>query len=284
MSRFHLSDWFTSQPDQVIDLLDDVDIHFQPICAVGGDGSVCGFEALGRKAGADGYKSIEPFLKDIYKAGLRPELEIVTLEKARVFLQMCDAHLEPEVAAPLYVTVNLSPQTLAQRDLLKQIEFSAGLYAHTVDRIRFEILEHSFPHHEQSVILDNIRALHEEGYKLYLDDFGDHPGQDEERLLALHDQIYGIKLSGSLWKRTPEDRNGFLRAVAQAGGRTKNIVVEGVEDDAHLAEVQGMRERHGFRVLLAQGWHPALGASMSPQTAIEAFSRSGAPGPEKNLD
>lgn len=285
MSRLHLSDRFGLNTDQGVSLLDDVDIHFQPICDVAGVAQVRGFEALGRKAGGpDGFRSIAPFLKEIYQAGLRPELEMVTLDKARVFLEMCDAHLDPAVAKTLYVTVNLSHQTLAQRDLLKEVDLSVGLYPQAYERMRFEILEHMFPKHEQGIIVENIRALHGEGYRLYLDDFGDHPGQDEERLRALHDLVHGVKLSGSLWTRGAEERDGFLRSVAQGGGTGKIIVVEGVEEDEHLTETRGMAAKYGFGQLLAQGWHPVLGASMTPQTAVEVLSATAPRGPGQRLD
>lgn len=285
MPRFYLSDRFGLNTDQTVGLLDDVDIHFQPICDVAGGAQVRGFEALGRKSdGPDGFRSIAPFLKDIYQAGLRPELEMVTLDKARVFLEMCDANLDPAVAKNLYVTVNLSHQTLAQRDLLKEVDLSIGLYPQAYERVRFEILEHMFPKHEQAIIVENIRALHGEGYRLYLDDFGDHPGQDEDRLRALHDLVHGVKLSGSLWTRGAEDRHGFLSSVAQAGGAGKIIVVEGVEEDEHLAETRAMAAKYGFGNLLAQGWHPVLGASMSPQTAVEVLSATAPRGPGQRLD
>lgn len=252
-------------------VLDDVDIHFQPINDVSDIPTVIGFEALGRKNGVTGLQSIGPFIDEIHAMGLRPELELRTLEKACCFLRSCDRVLQPDQAESVYVTVNLHPETLMQQGLLDEIETAIDEYPGARSRIRFEILEHEFPEEAEEDIVENIRGLSEAGYLLYLDDFGDTPGQDEHRMDMLLPYVYGVKLSGSLWEREPDERESFLSSLYDAGGHDKVIVVEGVENDDHLAETRTMSEKYGFEKVYAQGWHPLLGASMTPQSAMSVL-------------
>lgn len=279
MNRVKLSSRFGPRSDQSGSVLDDLDIHFQPIFDVSDISVIRGFEALGRKSGAGGYKSIAPYLREIYEGGLRPELEMVTLERARLFLEVCDEVLPSAVSKGVYVTVNLSPQTLAQKEFLDDVDGFVGIYSQARDRIRFEILEHSFPENNHAQIIANILGLSGEGYQLYLDDYGDHPGQDEERLGVLAGHVGGIKLSGSLWKRSEESRIALLRSLNSAGVLHKNIVVEGVETDEQLHVTRSLPEDFGFSHVLAQGWHPLLGASMTHEQALEALRYASSPAP-----
>jgi EAL domain-containing protein (putative c-di-GMP-specific phosphodiesterase class I) len=254
-------------------LLDDLDIHFQPIVDLVGGSRILGFEALGRKTGAHGITSIGPLLKDIHDAGLRPELEMRALQAARNFIRLCDENLDHAHASNVYVTVNLHHLTLAQPKLLQGIENQILDYPSAQPRIRFEILEHPFPRRAHGKIMENIRALSAEGYKLYLDDFGDHAGIDEDRLEDTKQVVTGIKLSSSLWQRDEEDRHRFLDYLASPDLQGKIIVLEGIETDEQIAKTMQMPGEYGFTKVLAQGWHPLLGASMSPESAVELLGQ-----------
>ncbi|MCB1681887.1 MAG: EAL domain-containing protein [Alphaproteobacteria bacterium] len=248
--------------------LADIDIHFQPICEVDEEPVIIGFEALGRKTSIIGTQSIAPYIDEIHAMGLRPELELRTLEKACRFLQDCDRMLQTDQANNLYVTVNLHPLTLMQPDLLQEIDKAIASYPAARSRIRFEILEHEFPEGTEDQILENVMTLNESGYRLYLDDYGDHPGQDEDRLETMKPFIHGIKLSGSLWQRSSEGQESLLDYVASPDLSDKVIIVEGIEDDEQLERVKALQDLYGFDRVLGQGWHPSLGASLSHADAI----------------
>ncbi len=284
MPRSNISRRFDKTVTNDHTLLDDLDIHFQPIIDLAKGSEIQGFEALGRKMRIGGATSIGPYINEIHAAGLRPELELRTLESAVQLIRLCDQNLDPQRAASLYVTVNLHHQTLSQPDLLKDVDEQISYYPAGQKRIRFEILEHPFPRKTQAKIMANIRALHTEGFQLYLDDFGDHPGMDEERLEDTKDIIYGIKLSGSLWQRDEESRHRFLDYLASPDLAGKVIVLEGIETDEQIAAVMQMGGQYGFSNVFAQGWHPLLGASMTPQTAVEILRQLERTAPAKTLD
>lgn len=284
MPRSIISRRFDSTVTKDHTLLDDLDIHFQPIIDLAKGSEIQGFEALGRKMHIDGATSIGPYIDKIHASGLRPELELRTLESAIQFVRLCDHNLNPQQAANLYVTVNLHHQTLSQPDLLHDIDEQVSFYPSAQQRIRFEILEHPFPRRTQAKIMANIRTLHTEGFQLYLDDFGDHPGMDEERLEDTKGIICGIKLSGSLWQRDEASRHRFLDYLASPDLAGKAIVLEGVETDEQIAAVMQMGGRYGFSKVFAQGWHPLLGASMTPQTAIDILRQLERTAPAKTLD
>lgn len=273
MPRSNISRRFDKTVTNDHTILDDLDIHFQPIVDLEKGSEIQGFEALGRKMHVGGVTSIGPYIDEIYASGLRPEMELRTLESAIGFIRLCDQNLDPQRAARLYVTVNLHHQTLSQPKLLKDVDDQLQIYPAAKDRVRFEILEHPFPRRTQAKIMTNIHALHGEGFQLYLDDFGDHPGIDENRLEDTKGIIYGIKLSGSLWERDEESRHRFLDYLASPDLAGKVIVLEGVETDDQITAVMQLGDKYGFSTVFAQGWHPLLGASMTPQSAVELMSQ-----------
>ncbi len=250
-------------------ILDSMTIHFQPINEIEGEPRIIGFEALGRKLSFIGAQSIHPFLDEIYAMGLRPELELRTLEKACNFLMCCQQETALSNEDELYVTVNLHHETLAEPELVDEIEKAISKFPSVRSNIRFEILEETFPEDTAEIIHNNIKGLFSAGYKLYLDDYGDNPGQDEERLAQVKPYIYGIKISGSFWEMDEETQNRLMEHITHPDLSDKVLIIEGIETDDQMKTLASLRERFSPEIVLAQGWHPLLGASMPADKAIE---------------
>ena len=260
---------FGIRSSDVGSVLDSMTIHFQPISEIEDEPRILGFEALGRKLSFIGAQSIHPFLDEIHAMGLRPELELRTLEKACNFLIQCQQETASSREDDLYVTVNLHHETLAEPDLVDEIERAISKFPSVQSNIRFEILEETFPDDTVDTIHDNIERLFSAGYKLYLDDFGDNPGQDEERLAQVKPYIYGIKISGSFWAMDGDTQNKLMSHITHPDLSDKVLIIEGIETDEHMKHLASMRERFSPEIVLAQGWHPLLGASMPADKAID---------------
>lgn len=263
-----ISTTFRNEGAPLPDLLDDIEIQYQPIFQLGDINKIVAFEALGRKLTPQGPVSIRPYIDEIHAAGLRQELELMTLERACIFLQNCALHIDGVEESDLGVSVNLHHRTLVQKDIPERFREVIDCYPLAKGRIRGEILEDPFPGGSERDVIATVERLCEEGIKLYLDDFGDHPGLDEIRLRKLKPFIYGVKISGNFWEKDIEARTRILDYLNKQRYAEKVWVVEGVETDDQLMSLEQMRSKHEASSVLAQGWHPELGPSMTMQQAL----------------
>ncbi len=272
MQGKHVTDNISGEfnPDSVGEsILGSLEVQFQPISTLDGDApEVVGFEALGRIVGdVNDAKSISPFLKEIHDGGFGSELELLTVGQVCSFLRLCDTNLDQEVSDKLYVTVNLHHRALSDPDLVSQIESIIQSYPAARSRIRFEILEDAFPQDNYRQIMNNIGELSFTGYKIYMDDYGDNSDFDDIRLQEINPFLHGVKLSGSFLDRHQQEQDRMLDRIASSL-LGKAVIVEGVETDGHMERFHLIKARCSESDVLAQGWHPDLGASMRGKQAV----------------
>jgi EAL domain-containing protein (putative c-di-GMP-specific phosphodiesterase class I) len=226
----------------------DPALAFQPIVRLS-DLSLTGAEALSRFS-AEPKRTPDLWFADAHDAGIGDELELLAVEKA----------LRAGAALPerVYVSVNVSPDTLVAADLTKA--FANCDPSRTV----IEITEHR-PIQDYEPILRALSPLRKSGLRVAIDDAG--AGYSSLRhVLAMRPDI--IKFDVSLTRNLDRDpmRKAMVAALAEFGSRTGTaIVAEGVET---TEELTALRE---LGVPFGQGF--ALGRPEPLLTIIEAGGR-----------
>ena len=199
-----------------------IDIVFQPILDLSTERPV-GVEALARFA--SGEVPVTRWLQGAQEAGIGIELEVLL---ARVAL----ARL-PELPPDLFLSVNISPQTLVSP------AFSACVGENEMERVVFEITEHT-PFPEARSLATQMAHVRERGGRIALDDVGS--GFTSIRhVLALAPEF--IKLDRTLVELAEHEsrHRAMVRALCSFAEETGSAVVaEGVETSQQLEMLRGL--------------------------------------------
>ena len=245
---------------------DAVRTAFQPIMSLR-DQRMVGVEALSRFSVPTDRRSPEDWFTDAAGVGLGTDLELHTL-----MLALDAARALP---AQLYVSVNLSPETLMCPGL------STALARSPIppSRIVVEITEHSSVEHYDD-LTRALRPLREAGMRIAVDDAG--AGYATFRhILALAPDV--IKLDRTLIAGIDRDpaRRALAAAVVSFADETRSsVTAEGVETAAELRTVVRLGVDAGQGYLLGRptaleeawlSWHapdlPTGPAAMAPAEA-----------------
>jgi EAL domain-containing protein (putative c-di-GMP-specific phosphodiesterase class I) len=212
-----------------------IDIAFQPILELARERPV-GVEALGRVASGD--VPVPRWLQGAQAAGLGIELEVLLVRIALARL--------PELPRDLFMSVNVSPEALVSP------AFSACLGEHEIDRVVFEITEHT-PFPEARVLAKQMAYLRERGGRIALDDVGS--GFTSIRhVLALAPEY--VKLDRTLVELAENEarHRAMVRALCTFADETGSAVIaEGVETRQQLEVLRGLGVGFGQGFLWA---HP----------------------------
>jgi EAL domain-containing protein (putative c-di-GMP-specific phosphodiesterase class I)/DNA-binding NarL/FixJ family response regulator len=212
--------------------LDEDMLHtvFQPICTLAG--STVGAEALARFRGPPSRGPVRWFA-EADEVGLLRELELAAVRAALAALPALPDHV--------YLSVNVSPGTLATPGFLRLIAASDGA------RVVVEITEHARIHDYES-LQESLVAVRELGARVAIDDAG--AGFASLRhILRLEPEF--IKLDRTLIDGIEGDRSRQALAAGLISFAEKidaTIVAEGIERPAEvdaLAEL-GVRYGQGF--------------------------------------
>jgi EAL domain-containing protein (putative c-di-GMP-specific phosphodiesterase class I)/DNA-binding NarL/FixJ family response regulator len=212
--------------------LDEDVLHtvFQPICTLAG--STVGAEALARFRGPPSRGPVRWFA-EADEVGLLRELELAAVRAALAALPALPDHV--------YLSVNVSPGTLATPGFLRLIAASDGA------RVVVEITEHARIHDYES-LQESLVAVRELGARVAIDDAG--AGFASLRhILRLEPEF--IKLDRTLIDGIEGDRSRQALAAGLISFAEKidaTIVAEGIERPAEvdaLAEL-GVRYGQGF--------------------------------------
>lgn len=190
---------------------------YQPIVDLR-TGKVVGFESLTRFH-AEPKQSPDRWFADAASVGLGVELEIFAGQRSLRALSI--------LPAPIYVGVNLSPNSLLDRRLYALI---AQWPAH---RIVFEVTEHDVVE-EYDKLAAAIEPLRRSGAKLAVDDAGAGYASFRHILNLRPDYI---KLDISLTREIEKDasRRALAAAITSFASSTGSIVVaEGIETEKEL--------------------------------------------------
>jgi len=231
---------------------DELSIVLQPIMRIADD-RLIGFECLSRFSGP------EKWTPDVWFAmaasvGLGTELEMLAVNKGLALLDL--------LPRDLYLTLNVSPDTVLSGDLLTAIPEKHGR------RVVLEITEHASVD-DYSALGNALSALRAGGVRLAVDDAG--AGYASLRhILALQPDI--IKLDMSLTRNIQDDvaRHALAAALVHFGRETKcQILAEGVETAIELEALRNLGVEY------AQGYF--LGRPMPYAATSNLILRKGPP-------
>jgi len=205
-------------------------IVFQPIVALA-DRRPAGVEALARFAG-EPYRAPDVWLADAWTAGRGPELELLAVRLALEQL--------PSVPDDIFVSVNVSPETVAHPELPALLGRARG-------RVVLEVTEHAVAEHHEELAASMAR-LRGIGARFAVDDVGaGYSGLNH--VVRLAPDI--IKLDRFLAQGVDEDpaRQALASAAAAFGARARTrVIAEGVrteEEHRCLLEL-GIRYGQGY--------------------------------------
>jgi EAL domain-containing protein (putative c-di-GMP-specific phosphodiesterase class I)/CheY-like chemotaxis protein len=219
---------FERRISRALDREDAIAMVFQPIVRLR-DREIIGAEALARFAGPP-KRAPSVWFAEAAVVGLRTELELIAVRKAVEALS--------QLPRDAYLTINVSPVTLAKPAFLKLIAKADGT------RLVAEITEHA-PIHDYarlSTALVKLRAL---GMRLAIDDAG--AGYSSLRhILELSPDL--IKLDMSLIRDIHRDNSkqalaaGLISFADRSGAA---IVAEGIERAAEARMLVELGVGHG---------------------------------------
>lgn len=214
-------------------------IFLQPIRTLE-SGVTAGVEALARFERPP-RRSPDRWFAEASEVGLRTQLELVAARKALAILA--------ELPAGLFLSVNVSPRTVAAASFRRLLDAVAG------DRVVLEVTEHApiEDYERLNTVLARIRA---DGVRLAIDDAG--AGFASLRHILLLEPDF-IKLDGTLIAGIEQDLSKQALAtglISFAGKIGATIVAEGIERAEELAELRALGVDYGQGYYLGR---PAAG-------------------------
>jgi EAL domain-containing protein (putative c-di-GMP-specific phosphodiesterase class I)/DNA-binding NarL/FixJ family response regulator len=200
---------------------------FQPICTLAG--STVGAEALARFRGPPSRGPLRWFA-EAEEVGLLRDLELAAVRAALAAL--------PDLPGNVFLSVNVSPRTLATAGFLGLIAGSDG------ERVVVEITEHArIDDYER--LSESLRAVREYGVRVAIDDAG--AGFASLRhILRLEPEF--IKLDRTLIDGIESDRSRQALAAGLISFAEKidaTIVAEGIERSAEVDALADLGVRYG---------------------------------------
>jgi EAL domain-containing protein (putative c-di-GMP-specific phosphodiesterase class I)/CheY-like chemotaxis protein len=213
---------------------DQFSMVFQPICSLAG--AVAGAEALARFRGPP-KRGPERWFAEAGEVGLRPQLELAAVGAAMTSL----SRLPPDV----YLSVNVSPETLARAGFRKLLENVDG------GRIVVEVTEHApiEDYDRMNGALDRLRCL---GVKLAIDDAG--AGFASLRHIVRLNPDF-IKLDRTLIDGIETDRSRQALAAGLISFAEKidaTIIAEGIERSSEVAALTELGVGYGQGFFIAR--------------------------------
>jgi EAL domain-containing protein (putative c-di-GMP-specific phosphodiesterase class I)/AmiR/NasT family two-component response regulator len=218
---------------------------FQPIVDLTTSRAV-GVETLARFAD-EPLQGPDVWFADAERVGLRSELELATARLALTRLA--------DIAAPMYMSLNLSPETVPQCRAL--------FLGSRVERLVIEITEHVAVD-DYEALADQLDVLRARGTRLAVDDAGAGFASLRHALQLSPDFI---KLDTSLITGIDHDRGRRALAaglIAFAGELNAEIIAEGIETRAELGALRSLGVRYGQGYYLAGPGQLPLATNLIP--------------------
>ncbi|KKI22779.1 MULTISPECIES: EAL domain-containing protein [Leucobacter] len=225
----------------------------QPIASMR-SGDIRGFEVLARWTTPDG-RHIPPrrFVPAFEDAGL---LDVLLIS----FLETVCGH-SAELPGSFYLSFNLSPSQLSQREMAETILLAIEKTGFSPDRVQLEVTEQILPEGEAQ---STFQRLQKHGIKMAMDDFG-IGYSNFARLVTLPFQV--LKLDARLTKGICSNRKqqSVVKALASLSqDLSLTTVAEGVECGEDAGTLRGLG------CDLAQGWHLGRPRSLA---AVAAWAK-----------
>jgi len=215
---------------------DELELHYQPVVALGSGGEITGLEALVRWRHPErGLLDPGEFISIAEDSGLIEPIGRWVQEAA--CRQILEWHEERPDARPFDVSVNLSARQVAHRDLPAAV---AEILARTgLDPVHLglEITE-SVLVEESTTATATLEALSELGVRLILDDFG--TGYSSLAYLNRF-PFDALKIDRSFVDAlgVEQERTAIVEAIiGMSRALSLDVIGEGVENEAQLSELR----------------------------------------------
>lgn len=217
-------------------LADQFTAHFQPIFHAQSE-QLIGFEALARWSHPTrGILSPGYFLKAAKKAGFIEDIDQVVLEESLHFAKTLKAFGRED----LQISLNLDDARLKRNGVIAEYRTALNKHGLSAAQFRLELVESTLLDERSHNIVDNLKRLHDAGFKIDLDDFGTgHTAIGSLRRFP----VDRLKIDRSLVSGVSRDKGLAIltSAVASLGRKLKiEVVAEGIETQADLAAVKAM--------------------------------------------
>jgi diguanylate cyclase (GGDEF)-like protein/PAS domain S-box-containing protein len=221
---------------------EEFELYYQPIISLD-SGKICGFEALIRWQHPErGMVSPIDFIPVAEETGWIVPIGRWVLEQACA--QLAQWQKQVPSAVQLTMSVNLSSKQFSQLNLIPEIEDLLARHQIPAGCLKLEITESAIMENADEVTerLLSLRAL---GVKLGLDDFG----TGYSSLSYLHRfPLDTLKIDRSFIARMNEDGENreIVRTILSLGKNLgMDVVAEGVEETAQLADLRSLNCEHG---------------------------------------
>ncbi len=234
-------------------------VYYQPVVALE-SGRLAGFEALVRMCRADGtLVSPGEFIPLAEETGLIVPIGSWVLAEA--CRQMHDWQQRYPEHPPMQISVNLARRQFAQPDLVEQIETVLAESGLDTGSLKLEVTETVITEHADAVAAV-LEELHARGIKLLMDDFG----TGYSSLSYLHRfPVDTLKIDASFVRRMEVDRINadiIQTIVTLAHTLNMDLVAEGVENAAQLAQLRALGVEYGQGYLFAKPLNAAAAEAM----------------------
>jgi len=234
-------------------------VYYQPVVSLQ-TGWLAGFEALVRMRRPDG-KLVPPseFIPLTEETGLIVSIGRWVLTEA--CRQMHSWQQRYPDHPPMQMSVNLAGRQFTQPALLQQIEAALAETGLATSSLKLEVTETLLMAHaeEAAVVLEKLSAL---GIKLLMDDFG----TGYSSLSYLHRfPINTLKIDASFVRRMDVDRKSadiIQSIVTLAHALNMDIIAEGVENAAQLAQLRALQVEYGQGYYFSQPLDAAAAEAM----------------------
>jgi len=234
-------------------------VYYQPVVSLQ-TGRLAGFEALVRMRRPDG-KLVPPseFIPLTEETGLIVSIGRWVLTEA--CRQMHSWQQRYPDHPPMQMSVNLAGRQFTQPALLQQIEAALAETGLATSSLKLEVTETLLMAHaeEAAVVLEKLSAL---GIKLLMDDFG----TGYSSLSYLHRfPINTLKIDASFVRRMDVDRKSadiIQSIVTLAHALNMDIIAEGVENAAQLAQLRALQVEYGQGYYFSQPLDAAAAEAM----------------------
>ena len=234
-------------------------VYYQPVVSLQ-TGWLAGFEALVRMRRPDG-RLVPPseFIPLTEETGLIVSIGRWVLTEA--CRQMHSWQQRYPDHPPMQMSVNLAGRQFTQPALLQQIEAALAETGLATSSLKLEVTETLLMAHaeEAAVVLEKLSAL---GIKLLMDDFG----TGYSSLSYLHRfPINTLKIDASFVRRMDVDRKSadiIQSIVTLAHALNMDIIAEGVENAAQLAQLRALQVEYGQGYYFSQPLDAAAAEAM----------------------
>ena len=206
-------------------------LEFQPFVELD-TGRVIGGEVLSRLAGeAQGLVMPGSFLSAVRSTGAHSRFDCYVFEKACAWLSGLEHRKEIR-----YLSCNFSRRTLSEETFAEYVRETADRYGLSRPMLAVEVTEEEMAS-SQETLRRNLEQLHQDGFTVFLDDFGAGVTSSAD-LRELPIDVVKIDKGLLDETRTARGRLQFLTAIRQAKGQGVPVLCEGIENEKQASYVR----------------------------------------------